>query len=149
MQTIVKDVKDLTRYQYDYCYDANFGEAGYMQDTLIDCRELPWCQGTAILLKKRHFVGWTLLTPVTTQRHHLLEVTRYVKGKSKVTAQFWVNEKDRRKGYGTMLMNEVKKIDPRPHVFPHDDSSGELFSKFDVSVLREDSKYIKRKDKVS
>lgn len=44
-------------------------------------------------------------------------------------SQFYVRKSLRNKGYGTMLMEKVRTVDPRPHVFPHDRTSGEFFKK--------------------
>lgn len=146
MEIRVKPVSELTPVEYRACYRANYGEDGYMQS------ELYWCKrgqpGTVVMLwdgpddTVKSLIGWCLLTPV--RMYGLLTVTRYVMGRSKYTAQFWVKRQYRRKGYGKTLMNEVKKLDPNPHVLPHDGASSELFSGYKCQVLAQDKNWIKR-----
>lgn len=151
MDIIVKDVPDLTKEEYRACYIANYRDWGYMQQTLIDNRYKP--EAKAILLwddsqsGMSRLIGWALLTPV--DLGGLLAATRYTKRVSKYTVQFWVKSHHRKKGYGKMLMNEVKKLDPKPHVLPHDSKSAEFFSSYKVSVLRDDRVWLKRKNKIA
>jgi GNAT superfamily N-acetyltransferase len=44
-------------------------------------------------------------------------------------AQFYTRKAERGKGYGSILMEKVLEIDPKPYVFPHDKYSGEFFKK--------------------
>lgn len=152
MKIIVKDVQELTSEEYRACYVANYRDWGYMQPTLSTFRS-DKRGGIAILLwdetkvGNRALIGWALMTPVTTRG--LLAATEYTKRKSRYTVQFWVKSHHRKKGHGKTLMAEVKKIDPRPHVLPHDSASAEFFSSWDVTVLSTDRVWIKRKNKVA
>lgn len=152
MQTIIKDVKDLTPDEYRACYAANYRESGYMQIMLASARR-DGKTGTAILLWDdtkvglSRLVGWALLTP--TEVGGMIGTTRYVQRKSRFTAQFWVKRQHRKRGYGKMLMDEVKKIDARPHVLPHDKASSEFLSSYHVTVLNVDRVWMKRKNKVA
>lgn len=145
-----KPVSEMTPVEYRACYRANYGEEGYMQEELARCKS--GYPGNVIMLWEgpddtaRSLIGWALLTPV--RQHGLLAVTRWVTTKSKYTVQFWVKKPHRKKGFGKMLMNEVKKYDENPHVMPHDDASMELFSSFKVQVLNEDKHWIKRKPRL-
>lgn len=95
----------------------------------------------------KSLIGWALLTPV--RRHGQLSVTEWIMKRSKYTVQFWVKKQHRRKGHGKTLMLEVKKLDPRPHVLPHDTASSELFSSFEVQIFKDDKFWMKRKPKVA
>jgi GNAT superfamily N-acetyltransferase len=144
-----KLVSELTDTEYKACLAANFGWEGYMREELKLCRD--GYPGKAILLWHgpedtiRSLRGWALLTP--TKAHGLMAVTQYGTTVSKYSAQFWVKRQWRRRGYGTILMEEVKKYDPRPHVLPHDDASSELFSSFNVYVMANDKHWLKKKPK--
>lgn len=142
-----KAVSELTTVEYRACHRANYGPFnGYMSEELGRCRK--GAPGRVILLWDgpddtiRSLVGWALLTPV--RKHGLVGVTEWVMKRSIYTVQFWVKKQYRRNGYGKILMNEVKKLDPKPHVMPHDAASSELFSSFDVQVLKDDKHWIKR-----
>lgn len=150
MEIRTKKVSELTDVEYRACWRANYGWEGYMQSELVAARE-GRRQGIAILLwdgpddTARSLRGWALLTPV--RLHGNIAVTRWAASRSKYTAEFWVKRQWRRKGYGTMLMKEVKKHDRRPHVLPHDNASSELFSSFDVQVLAHDKHWLRKKPK--
>lgn len=145
-----KEVKDLTDVEYRACYRANYGWDGYMQTELVNARNGEQ-EGIAIMLWDgpdntiRSMRGWALLTP--TKTNGLTAVSRYGKKNIKYTAEFWVKTRYRRKGLGTLLMQEVKKYDKRPHVLPHDKASSELFSCFDVYVLQHERYWLKNKPK--
>jgi GNAT superfamily N-acetyltransferase len=150
MEIRKKSVLELTALEYRACFGANYGGGGYMQGVLEDCREgnqsgevvMLWDE-TKAKNRVSSMVGWCLMTPVSL--HGILGATRYTKRRSKITAQFWVKPAHRQKGYAKMLMHEVKKVDPRPHVIPHNDSSAEFFSSFEVTVLRDEAGWIRRK----
>ena len=153
MKTIVKKVPDLTPIEYRACYLANYGEWGYMRATLQNARELHDSDAIAVLLVDETrrgataLIGWALLTPVSTSG--MLAATRYTKSKSKYTVQFWVKQQHRKKGHGKTLMAAVKKLDPLPHVLPHDEKSGQFFSSWNVTVLNGDRPWLKRKTKIA
>lgn len=148
-----KSVKDLTPTEYRACYNACYSEDnGYMKVELADIRAGNRT-GEVIMLwdgpdnKTTSLKGWALVTPV--RLYGLLAVTRWVYDRSKVTAMFWVKRQYREQGYGTMLMNEVKKIDPNPHVMPHDGASGQFFGKFNCQVMVHDKVFLVKKPKVA
>lgn len=152
MDIIVKNVDEMTPVEYRACYSANYGWDGYMQEELRSCKK-GWQMGGKVIMlwdgpadTARSMIGWALLTP--TKMSGPAAVSRYMTHRAKYTAQFWVKSKYRRKGYGKMLVQEAKKIDKRPHVFPHDAASGELFSSFDVAVSKLDRRHMKSKPKV-
>lgn len=148
-----KSVSELTSKEYLACYNACYNyDNGYMKAELERCKNGRY-QGEVILLwdgpdnTTKSLIGWCMVTPV--RLYGLLAVTRYVTTKSKVTAMFWVKNKYRGQGYGTILMNEVKKIDPNPHVMPHDERSGNLFGKFKCQVLMDDKVHMVKKPHVA
>lgn len=147
-----KQVRDMTSVEYRACYQACYAVwNGYMKEELTRCKS--GHPGQVIMLwdgpddKVTSLIGWALLTPVRT--YGLLAVTRWVMSRSKYTAQIWVKRKFRRQGYGKILMDEIKKLDPNPHVLPHNNASSELFSSYRVQVLASDKHWIKRKPKVA
>jgi len=68
--------------------------------------------------------------------------------KQKQIAFFWVKPSLRNKGYGSMLMQEVKRVDPKPKVFPWSQEAGGFFSKFEVEVPEYQSYNLVQKPKV-
>lgn len=153
MVIIRKQVSELTSVEYRACYNACFNfENGYMKFELDRCRSGRF-PGEVIMLwdgpadNTASLIGWCMVTPV--RLYGPLAVTKYVTTKSKVTAMFWVKNKYRGQGYGTILMNEVKKIDPNPHVMPHDERSGNLFGKFKCQVLMDDKIHMVKKPHVA
>lgn len=147
-----KSVKELTRTEYRACYNACYDvENGYMKLELAYCKK--GHPGEVIMLwdgpddKTSSLKGWVLLTPV--RLYGLLSVTRWVYGRSKYTAMFWVKKQYRNQGLGSLLMSEVKKIDPNPHVMPHDEASGNLFGKFKCQVMNDDKEFLVKKPTVA
>lgn len=148
MNIVTKTVDELTQAEYRACYMANYRDSGYMREELRNSREQPEkYPGTAIMLwdgptdSQANLLGWCLLSPVRTWG--LIAGSRYTKAKAKYTAQFWIKRPHRRKGYGKVLMAEVKKYDERPHVFPHSEASAELFSSYNVTVQQVDRSWLK------
>lgn len=137
-----KDVKDLTRGEYQAFYRANFGDEGYMQGELARCRHQGFYGRTISIwsdTKRRELLAWALLTPV--REYGPLQVTRYTKTQSKYTVELWVKWKHRGKGYGKALMNEVYNYDDRPNVLPHDEISEKFYSNYNVMVMNIDKKW--------
>lgn len=163
MQVYVSSVPNLSKEEYRAFYRANYGNGGYMRQILVDNRNshnaVPywrhydpntltislWEDGDRI---PENLIGWCLMTPVRTRRS-LVSGTEYTKRVSKYTVQFWVKRKYRKKGYGKQLMNEVLKYDPRPHVIPHDEASGALFSNYKIVATRYDRQWLKTKRKAA
>lgn len=153
MNIITKSVSELSTTEYRACYKANYGESGYMRDELVSCR-YGARPGIAIMLwngpddKTSSLMGWALLVPVRT--HGTVAGTAWTKLKAKYTCEFWIKRQYRKKGYGKIIMNEIKaNHDKRPHVFPHDNPSAEFFSSYNVTVTRDDKLWLKRKPKVA
>lgn len=146
MQILHKDVCDLTHGEYRALLMANFGpDEGYMHNELQACRknERPgktvslWTDGS-----NRRLIGWALLTKV--RLYGQVAGTRHTQKKATYSVQFWVKPQYRGKGYGKILMDEVKSYDTRPHVFPHDPASGNFFSSYDVTVMNLDKEWMVR-----
>jgi hypothetical protein len=60
-------------------------------------------------------IAWALVTPKYRTRGTRLS--------------FYTRVRERNKGYGSILMDRVRAIDPKPYVFPHDTTSGGFFKK--------------------
>lgn len=153
MQVKTKEVKDLSPVEYKACFAANFGYDGYMRD-ILQAHRRESTHAIAIMLwdgpedKTSSLKGWALLTRTTdkkTQYH--VYMTEYSKRAAKYVAQFWVKTRERRKGYGKMLMMEVKKYDAKPFVLPHDAKSTQLFASFEVTVVKSDRAKLKSYNK--
>jgi len=151
LEIIHKSVQDLNKIEYRACYAANLGYEGYMRDELVLCRN--GRTGQVIMLwdgpsdTARSLIGWALLTPV--RLYGMIAATRWVKYRSKFTVEFWVKKKYRKKGYGKILMAEVKKLDDNPHVFPHDTASAEFFSSYKCQVLQIDKHHMRPKPQIA
>jgi hypothetical protein len=135
-----KAVEDMSAVEYKACLAANYGPfEGLMYDALRGCRSR-WDTdtGKVIMLwegpedKVSSLLAWCLITPIT--KWGPLGASDWNCKKASVTVQFWVKPKHRKKGYGKMLMDEVQKIDPCPHVFPHSMASAALFVDYNVTA---------------
>lgn len=133
MDIIVKKVNDLTPSEYAACAKANYGWGGHMQEDLREARRCP-SDDLVIMLREgdpddmKSLLGWCLVSPASTYGWYAApETARHV-------VQFWVKKQYRRKGYGGILMSEVKKIDYEPHVIPHNKASGEFFSSYNLTT---------------
>jgi GNAT superfamily N-acetyltransferase len=118
-----------------------------MQGELYSARH--GCQkGNAIMLWDgpdddiKSLIGWAIMCPV--KLRGVAAGTSWTKKRAKFTCMFWVKRQYRRKGYGKMLMDEVIKIDPSPHVFPHDTPSSHMFVDYNVTVTRNDKWWLER-----
>lgn len=142
MLIVHKDVSDLTRGEYQAMYRANFGDEGLMRTNLIGCRK-HGNPGRTISLwsptKRNRLLAWALLTPVRPDGDWA--ASRWTMKQSKYTVMFWVKWEHRGKGLGKILMDEVHKLDPRPHVMPHDEISERFFSHHNVMVMEVDRRW--------
>lgn len=133
MQVVVKDVEDLTEFEYARCRRLNFGNAGQMRDKLHEVRFEPLNSHkkakAVMIVDQDKLVAWSLVFPMP-----------YVRG---YAAHFYVRANMRRKGYGTVLFEQVKKIDKKPWVFPHDSRSAGLLKKAPVRCYTSDEVWLK------
>lgn len=131
-----KSLADLTPVEWKACYTANYGAGGYMRNTFMNNR---YNQDAFVLMvwdgphdSAKNMLAWALATPVTSRGY--TSATYYARKRAKYTVQFWVKRPYRQRGIGHSLMQEIKKYDETPHVFPHDDKSGEFFSGYNVTA---------------
>lgn len=127
-------VVDLTPLQLDRCRELSFGDEGYMCDDLdlILEREQGWRYrySQAILLGNTAgpppdrkwdrleigtIYGWALMQPV----HH----------RPRYSAQFFVDEAQRGKGYGARLLAEANRWGKAPLCYIDDENEG-FFNKY-------------------
>jgi len=122
-RTTIKYVKNLTPEEFSQCRLLNFGHNGMMRGDLIRSRSQR-NSDRAVLIKdyEGKIIAWSLVMET---------------GKT-TSAYFYVPSANRRKGLGTRLLKQVRKVDPKPMVFPHDQVSGGFFKKF-----KQDIKYDK------
>lgn len=132
MKIITKTISQLTSEEYTYCYRANLsstGARGEMRPKLVEYRAHPaWAKedGAEVVLLwdgKREgahrLLGWAMV------------FDNYSEHKD---AYFWVKKPLRDRGYGTILMKEVKKIEKQPKVYPWNEKAIGFFSKFVVDA---------------
>lgn len=115
VRTVIKCVKRLTDDEYSQCHKLNFGHNGNMREDLAVCKRegLP---SKAILMKKGdEIIAWALV--------------QFDFEADGANVYFWVIEKYRGKGLGSMLMAQAKRLDENPYVFPHDKTSAAFFKK--------------------
>lgn len=122
MQVVVKKIGDLTRDEYRYCYNANMGHFGQMQSRFSNYRRDE-------LSARRDNARAFMLVDDSLQGARALLAWALVFDDS---VYFWTKPSHRNKGYGTVLMREVKKEITKPTVYPWTNESGGFFSKFDV-----------------
>lgn len=116
-RTYVKYARNLTRAEYDECWQKNLGNTGVMRHELVKSWRNRESQSKAVLIKDAdtgNIIAWSL----TDARH-----------RGNTGVMFWVEPAYRRRGFGDRLMRHSKKVDPRPYVFPHDERSASFFGK--------------------
>ncbi len=121
----VKHIYELTTSEYNACRRLCFGRDGDMYFHIAEFRQDP--RAWVILLKypiDDRLIGWALVTPTARKR--------------KRRAAFYVRATERNKGYGSLLMAEVRKIYPKPIVFPHDKRSAAFLAKYYNNVTASD-----------
>ena len=102
-----------------------------------------------MIWEKGRLLAWTLLIP-TRKPSVWAWSTAHAKKVSKYQAQFYVRKSMRNRGLAHKLMAEVIKLDPRPHVIPWSEASGEFFSGYNVTTERHRRRtYMKKKRKVA
>ena len=111
----VKYVKNLTPTEYAQCHRLNFGNQGRMREELELSFEMKDSART-VLIKDHEgkVMSWSLVFPQED-------------GKDGVSAFFYVPKCRRRQGLGTRMLRQIKKIDPKPFIYPHDNTSGKFF----------------------
>lgn len=142
MEIITKKVSELTPDEYRACVRANFGDGGDMRDELRYARGNPHRKVFTICIwdgphdKQSSLIAWSLVFPAVS-----LDIPG--RKKKQLSAHFWVKSQHRQKGYGRVLMLEVKKHDKSPHVFPHSEESAEFFSSYRVKTYQYDGTWLK------
>jgi GNAT superfamily N-acetyltransferase len=121
MQVVHKKVSELTPTEYKKCHRLNLGQGrygGWMQPTLEHYRKNGG-DARAVMLKDGDLlVGWGLLSP--TKSHFNAGpygITPYVKRRTKYSLMMYVRKSHRGRGYGKLLLEEARKVDPRPMVW--------------------------------
>lgn len=124
MRIVEKGILELTGKELQQCRSLSLRSGGLMCEDLRDWKEFELSKpGKRYKRKTRiwmmmdgdRLLAWALATP-------RYRATGY-------DAQFYTRVSERGKGYGTILMQKVLELTPRPNVFPHDRTSGEFFKK--------------------
>lgn len=118
MKTIVKDIKDLTGSEYKALRGLNMRHNGMMQQRFARCRK-SGVGKVVVVYDDDIIVSWSLLF---TQSYT-----------NKPMAYFYTRQKARRKGYGSIVASEVKKIDNNVSVDPWDTRSTNFFRKMGLN----------------
>lgn len=124
MRVIEKGILDLTQRELRQCKSLSLRSSGLMCEDLTDWRDYESRPNRAmrkcrvIMIKyddRDSLIAWALVMPRYRTRGY--------------EAYFYTRVKERNKGYGSILMERVRAIDPKPHVCPHDYRSGVFFKK--------------------
>lgn len=125
MRIIEKGILDLTPRELRQCKSLSLRSEGLMCEDLRDWREYEQSRRgqrykrkcRVIMLKQddETLIAWALVLPRYRARGY--------------EAQFYTRKSERGKGYASVLMGRVQEIDPRPYVYPHDNTSGDFFKK--------------------
>lgn len=145
MEITATALPNMSQDDFKKCSRLTFGAVnGYMHETMRLYRDD--INSHAILIKEGGKVlAWGLLIPSRSLGEYW-GVTAHGMRVTKYTLQIYVRVKERRKGYGTMIMNKaIRDFDPKPFVYPHNEVAGALYSKFTVSA---ESDYRRRNLKV-
>lgn len=128
-----KQVKDLTPNEFKELRRLCFRSKGFMfYDLERAVVDKPTAHVITLRNQEGRLIGWSYIGPSWEDRS---------KGRSTVV-QLYVRASERRKGYGTQLLERSRKYSKRPLVMPYDKASGEFYSKFKYlrvdPVLRKD-----------
>jgi hypothetical protein len=132
LKVVSKLLSELTPKEYKACLNLNMRSGGNMMYALSEHRKDADCH-SIMLWDGDKLIGWALLVPTKLSSMWAWS-TPYAKKHSKYQAQFYVRTSERKKGYGGLLMKEVLKKDPRPHVLPWDERSASLFANYPVTA---------------
>lgn len=123
MRIFEKGILDLTGTELRQCRSLSLRQDGYMCEDLTTWREFErqpnrYKRKSHVWLIKDNndrLIAWALATPRYKARGY--------------DAQFYTRKSERGKGLASLLMEKVLELDPRPHVIPHDKTSGCFFKK--------------------
>jgi len=140
MNVVRKRLTQLTPAEYRACHAANFHSRASMQGDLRNNKNNP--DAYAIMIWKgprntnKNLIGWSLLIPKKS-------APDIIPRRSKYHTQYWVKAQYRRHGYGKMLVNYVRAVDPHPYVIPHDLRSASMFASVSgVSCHQDDRSFM-------
>jgi GNAT superfamily N-acetyltransferase len=138
VRIIEKGILDLTPMELRQCKSLSLRHNGLMCEDLRDWRAYESRPNRAkrkarvwmIKDEDDRLLAWALATPKWKGRGY--------------DAQFYTRKSERGKGYGSMLMDIVLDLDPKPYVFPHDKTSGDFFKKHRTTIRfdRDDTKWL-------
>jgi GNAT superfamily N-acetyltransferase len=124
MRLVAKALLDLTQKELRQCKSLSLRAGGLMCEDIRDWKEYETSGINKLRRKTRvwmileddsdRLLAWALATPGVKRGY---------------TAQFYTRVTERGKGFGSLLMQEVLKLDPKPYVYPHDKTSGDFFKK--------------------
>lgn len=128
MRIVEKGILEMTATERRQCKSLSLRNLGLMCEDLDDWRHYESRPNRAkrksrvwmIKDEDDRLIAWALATPRWNARGY--------------DAQFYVRVRERGKGYGGILMQKVLEYDPKPHVFPHDNTSGGFFKKHRDSI---------------
>jgi len=121
MQIVTKPLSELTPKEWNRCSRQNYGINGDMYYVMREQRKDPRSKAIMLLDDDGKQVAWALGFYSS-------------KRARKMRAMFWVTTRNRKRGYGTMLMDEVQKMDRKPWVYPHSKESAALFKKYRSNI---------------
>lgn len=122
MRIVEKFILDLTPQELKQCRNLSLRDSGLMCETMTEWRDKERTPNRrrrkcrAIMIKyddSDALIAWALVFPADRGYE----------------AYFYTRAKERNQGYGSILMERVRAIDPRPLVCPHDIRSGLFFRK--------------------
>lgn len=112
METIVKDVADLSKEEFAKCDCLNLRSRGMMQSQLHSCWS--YKSGIAVMLMDVELLAWALIF-----QYNGPEMGVY----------YYTRETQRKKGYGSVLAKHVAEIVEKPRAWPWDVASEAFFTK--------------------
>lgn len=138
MRLMEKGILDLTSQEMRECKSLSLRKDGLMCEDLRDWKEYESSGINTLRRKTRvwmikddddRLLAWAIATPGVKRGY---------------TAQFYTRVTERGKGYGSILMQKVLELDPKPYVYPHDKTSGDFFKKHERQIRfdKYDSKWL-------
>lgn len=117
MKLVVREIKELTAWEYHSCYQLNLRNAGLMRERLVENKRNN--TGHAVMLKDDSgmLLSWCLVFD--------WDIDKDLYG-----AYFYTRKSARRHGFGKLVADEVKKQFKNVIVWPSDNTGRSFFDNY-------------------
>lgn len=117
MKLLVREIKELTGWEYHSCYQLNLRGKGLMRERLITCKN--YGNGHAVMLQNDDgiLLSWAL-------------VFEWDLNKDLYGAYFYTRKSARRRGFGDLVAREASQQFKNIVVWPSDNQGRDFFNNY-------------------